>query len=469
MSSVVGIKDPKVRKIFSLGAGDPADVQTRSLNIEIMAEVKHAWDGLMAPLGTCTLRKLQMVKPKSDEFCGIQNEPLLLPQKGGVYHPTDLKLIKASNEPGRSYTAGANISWASPFWTPCSVPAIRSAVKLLTNSKWRQPKILEMEVMVNTMSDPNNSQHRLGSLLKRLSPEEDHISYVLATWRDVSMGEKVQRVFQVGSIKRILASRMTDDQMVSVWLWKLQQKPKLLALLDQHLPRLRKALENHQTFREHFGGMEPRSQKAADFASKFLYEMTCDFAIKQAVRHQQSLEEVLEHSGVEKAWAEIIGPQAAKLSAGDVEGETEVSKSSLLIQVLPHEHLERLSQPEHAAKLEVVENGIELARKQVRSQAQTVDGSMSLDKLAKSFRTMECSKLRGTNDSSVIFLYIVEAAGEHERDARRSPTPMRREHMEKLLKAWMLTRSPDMPDLESEKLTFPQLHPSDVTLGLKLL
>eukprot|EP00435_Cladocopium_sp_Y103_P016837 s1739_g4.t1 len=500
--------------------------------------------------------------------------------------------------------------------------------------------------VLDTLFSPSHSKRSEALVLKRLSPEEDHISYVLATWRDISIGEnveemggahevrfkllklfqqinkswfksasaelhlapqewkrcwlsggvtwknvsediesafwqaaRVQRVFQVGSIKRILVARMTDDQqkavtakllkahydrnleavtakllkahydrnlevksgeavtehflqitflidecfgkrspldsvlkmenlmrtcrsvsnalehvlfqmadwclnrlvnpsemqhmflfgkgMVSVWLWKLQNKPKLLALLDQHLPtedaaKLRKALENHQTFREHFGGMEPRSQKAADFASKFLYEMTFDFAIKQAVRHQQSLEEVLEHSGIEKAWAEIIGPQAPKLSAGDVEGETEVSKSSLLMQVLPHEHLERLSQPEHAAKLEVVENGIELARKQVRSQIQTLDGSMSLDKLAKSFRTMECSKLRGTNDSSVVFLYIVEAAGEHERDARRSPTPMRREHMEKILKAWMLTRSPDMPDLESEKLIFPQLHPSDV-------
>ena len=46
--------------------------------------------------------------------------------------------------------------------------------------------------MVNSMSDPNNQQHRLGSMLKRLSPEEDHISYVLATWRDISIGESVE-------------------------------------------------------------------------------------------------------------------------------------------------------------------------------------------------------------------------------------------------------------------------------------
>ena len=52
-------------------------------------------------------------------------------------------------------------------------------------------------------------------------------------------------------------------------------------------------------------GMDPRSQKAGDFASKFLYDSEYDFAVKQAVRHQQSLEEVLEHSGIEKVWAQI--------------------------------------------------------------------------------------------------------------------------------------------------------------------
>ena len=186
-------------------------MQTRSLNIDLMAEVKHAWDSLMAPLGNLT--KLNVVKwhccrchykpsksksrsisieLRSDEFTGIQKESPLPPQKGGIYHPTDLKLIKVSNEAGRTYTAGANLSWVSPFWTPCSIPVIRSAVHLLMSSKWREPRVLELEVMVSTGSDPNNQQHRLGSLLKRLSPEEDHISYVLATWRDVAKGENIE-------------------------------------------------------------------------------------------------------------------------------------------------------------------------------------------------------------------------------------------------------------------------------------
>ena len=300
----------------------------------------------------------------------------------------------------------------------------------------------------------------------------------------------------------------------------LSQTAPFLSLTAPVTAPVRKALDTHHSYREHFGGrvfspsgifadkvpdgqvwvacnlafnwlslsarksisltlsmhvqcqswlgMDPRSQKAADFAAKFLYDSAFDYAVKQAVRHQQALEEVLEHSGIEKTWAEISAA-GAKISAQDTMEDTDVSvKSNLLLQCLPQEHVEKLSQPEHAAKLEVVENAVELARKQVRSQIQTVDGSLSLDRLAKSFRSMECSKLRGTNDSSVIFVYMVEAAGEHERDARRSPTPMRREQMEKVIHAWMCTRSVDLPDLESERVIYPQLHASDVILGLHL-
>ena len=46
--------------------------------------------------------------------------------------------------------------------------------------------------------------------------------------------------------------------------------------------------------------MDPRSQKAAEFGSQFLYGLVFDDAIKQAVRHQQPLDEVLERSDIEK-------------------------------------------------------------------------------------------------------------------------------------------------------------------------
>lgn len=214
-------------------------------------------------------------------------------------------------------------------------------------------------------------------------------------------------------------------------------------------------------------GLSPQSQKAAEFASSFLYGSAYDFAIKEAVRHGQSLDEVLEHSTVEKCWAQIVGPEASKIgNVQDVAGDSsEANKSELLINVIPHEQLAKLTLPEHSAKLELVESAMENAKRHVRSQVQTIDGSQSLERLSKQMRQMECSKMRGTSDQSIVVLYVVDSSGEHEKDGRRSATPLRRDHLERVLRAWMCTRSTELPDLELEKVIFPPLHASDVNLG----
>ena len=136
-------------------------------------------------------------QPRTDEFTGIQAEAPLTPAQGGVMHPTDFKLVKLNQPAGRCYTAGANLSWVSPWWTPCSVPVIRSAITFLVNSRYRDPQPLELTVMVNSQSDPNSQQQKTKSMLKRLSAEEEHVSFIIATWRDVSKGERVQAGVQL--------------------------------------------------------------------------------------------------------------------------------------------------------------------------------------------------------------------------------------------------------------------------------
>ena len=112
-------------------------------------------------------------------------------------HPTDFKLLKLNQPAGRCYTAAANLSWVSPWWTPCSVPVIQSAISFLVNSRYREPRPLEITVMVNAQSGPNNQQQKTKSMLKRLSAEEEHVSYISATWRNVSKGEHVQAGGQI--------------------------------------------------------------------------------------------------------------------------------------------------------------------------------------------------------------------------------------------------------------------------------
>lgn len=71
----------------------------------------------------------------------------------------------------------------------------------------------------------------------------------------------------------------------------------------------------------------------------------------------------------------------------------------------------QLSQPENTQKLEAVESAADGARKQVRSQIQTIDGSMSLEKLAQQMRNMDVCKLRGNDESSIMIVYIFALQG----------------------------------------------------------
>ena len=109
-------------------------------------------------------------------------------EKGGSMHPIDMKLV--GSQP--SYTAGGNASWVNPFWSPCTVPVIESAVTLLAMGKFKEPVPIQMTVAVNSRGDPRKQEHRMQSLLRRISPEEEHLAYVLATFRDVSTGVNIQ-------------------------------------------------------------------------------------------------------------------------------------------------------------------------------------------------------------------------------------------------------------------------------------
>ena len=109
-------------------------------------------------------------------------------EKGGSMHPTEMKLVGSQSV----YTAGGNASWVSPFWSPCTVPVIESAVTLLAMGKFKDPVPIQMTVAVTSKSDPRKQDHRMQSLLRRISPEEEHLAYVLATFRDVDKGVNVQ-------------------------------------------------------------------------------------------------------------------------------------------------------------------------------------------------------------------------------------------------------------------------------------
>ena len=210
--------------------------------------------------------------------------------------------------------------------------------------------------------------------------------------------------------------------------------------------------------------MEPRSQKAAIFAGEIIFGSEYDHVMKQAVRHGMCLEELLEHSAVEKVWKEFTaGADEVAASVGETD-TSESKQTALLVSMLPCGDAKNLHNPDHAPKREVAESAAEAARRQVSSQLRCVDGSQSLERLATQLREIDFVKLRGSTESSIFILYQVESAGEHERDSRRSPTPVRKDHMDKILKAILSTRG-ELPDWEANSIVFPALDPSDLQLA----
>ena len=107
-------------------------------------------------------------------------------------HVTDFSLLPKDST--TTYVAGGNLSWVNPYWAPQTVPLINSAVTSLMCSKFREPRPLEVTVVINSHSDPKNEKHRLQSLLRRISPEEEHLAYILATYRDIKDGINVKDI-----------------------------------------------------------------------------------------------------------------------------------------------------------------------------------------------------------------------------------------------------------------------------------
>ena len=118
----------------------------------------------------------------------------LPPRSGGQMHVTDFNLIPKDDT--KNYVAGGNVSWVNPYWAPQNVPLINAAVTGLMCGKFREPRPLDVTVVVNRNSDPSCERHRLQSLLRRISPEEEHIAYILATFRDVQNGTNVDDSWQ---------------------------------------------------------------------------------------------------------------------------------------------------------------------------------------------------------------------------------------------------------------------------------
>ena len=74
-------------------------------------------------------------------------------------------------------------------------------------------------------------------------------------------------------------------------------------------------------------------------------------------------------------------------------------------------------------------------------RGETSETLHSSTSLATALRSIPVVLAQGTVDSSVLFLYDIEASGEQEQCPRRSSTPLRKGHLETTVAATLIARS----------------------------
>lgn len=235
-------------------AGDGTDSTIESLgkgmNNSTLIELTEAWNFLQSSYTqswAAVCRLLLFLAPPSwlghflapslrlDEFKPVFNGMPLTLEEGASASPIDLKLLEDKVQKGGpdswQLEGGANAAWVNPFWvshevpclilsrtemmlkTDCSVPINfmacqvnllpwnykralssqlllrKNAIHFLMGGRYMKPAGIEISVVVNSVSDLAD----LGkSVLKRVSPEEDHWSFLLSTYRDVRQEKHIE-------------------------------------------------------------------------------------------------------------------------------------------------------------------------------------------------------------------------------------------------------------------------------------
>ena len=132
-------------------------------------------------------------------------KPLTI-EEGGRQDPFDnrklqsmMEALKEGDSTTDQYIAGGDVAWA--WSSTASVPVYKSSVKWT----YKKPQPINLVVAVDDLfMDHKNGQ------MKRISPEEDHRAFILATARDLQ-----QDKFQVAGAVAVLAPKYITSQALS--------------------------------------------------------------------------------------------------------------------------------------------------------------------------------------------------------------------------------------------------------------
>lgn len=212
--------------------------------------------------------------------------------------------------------------------------------------------------------------------------------------------------------------------------------------------------------------------------------MRYDTEIKMKVRWNQSVLELLEHEKISEIWAALAGTNQEQPAAEIVTDEMPTGEADSLeslsealqrggYEQLVGENKENLTKRIDADQLNAFR---EKAVAAINSMLVTVDGSKSAPELYESFKGVNLfAKVKGQSNGSYLVWYDVQASGEQLRDARRSATPFRRDHLEKVMFSLIAARGgaehDSAVDWNDKDLAakLPEPDRSDLHLGFNLI
>ena len=150
---------------------------------------------------------------RTDLFRDLESMKPLTIEEGGRQDPFDnrklqsmMEALKEGDSTTDQYIAGGNVAWVSWSWSStASVPVYKSSVKWIMHTTYKKPQPINLVVAVDDLfMDQKNGQ------MKRISPEEDHHAFILATARDLQ-----QDKFQEAGAVAVLAPKYITSQALS--------------------------------------------------------------------------------------------------------------------------------------------------------------------------------------------------------------------------------------------------------------
>ena len=223
-------------------------------------------------------------------------------------------------------------------------------------------------------------------------------------------------------------------------------------------------------------------RQAAYFAEEIIYGTKYDTEIKMKVRWNQTILELLEHEKISEIWSTIssegaTGPGAKEEEVLQQDGQPDEVDMSLdaLSEALQQKGYDELDNKEKLTKNIDADQLVTFQHRAVstvNSMLVTVDGSKSVPELYEAFKSLPLAKVKGQSNGSFLVWYDVQSSGEQLKDGRRSMTPFRKEHMEKVVFALIAARGEeaDVTDWNDKDVAskLPEPDRCDVHLGLSI-